>query len=126
MKALVIGMMRAAVRRRQRAITSMKMYFLGLGICAQRLRLRRLRTARLFAAGVFPMWLRTKGAPTGFKYGQKVIKSAVKGPKMKGIFWDTLSDVKDTIWSKKTKAGVLKELFPDIKDLFLNSWYQLC
>jgi len=42
-------------------------------------------------------------------------------PKVKTIFWDTVKDVKDTVWAgraARSQAAVMKELFPDLKDLF--------
>jgi hypothetical protein len=97
---------------------AVKCVVLGVMLAALRARQKRIRVLKIIALGFLPMLQRTKNAPVGYKYGVKAV--APKGPKVKQIFWDTLADVKQTIWSTKssTHGPVFKELFPDLKDLF--------
>jgi len=122
-RALALGVAARALRLRNSARRVTLLRVLG-GLpfsCRKRDFARRVTAA--FAFGVFPMLLRAQGAPKGYVYGVKVAKKAApKGPRVRGIHWDTLTDAKGTLWARRGAAKnpmlVMRELFPDLKTLF--------
>ena len=124
-KVALAGYMMMMVRLRDAARRACAVAVVGCLLAAIRKRNRMRRVTLIFAAGVVPMWARVLGsvAPKGYVYGQRPKPKALhKGPKVRGIHWDTLSETKGTIWGKqgpaKNPMNTLKELFPDLKSIF--------
>ena len=122
-RVLVVGMAVQSINVRN--ASRRRTLLLVAGNLAMSVRSRDLarRATVLFAAGLVPMWFRTQGAPAGFTYGVKVTrKPAPKGPRVRGIHWETLTETRGTVWGRRGPAKNpqlnLKELFPDLKSLF--------
>jgi len=116
-KVLAVGQLCRSIMLRNVSRYRTEMLVLGKLLSSKKQRAVGRRSTVIFAAGVFQAMLRTKGEPTGYKYGVKIVKP--KGPRVRGIYWDEIKDVKGSIWDRKANnILLLKQLFPDLKAAF--------
>jgi hypothetical protein len=117
LKILAVGQLCRSIMLRNVSRYRTEILLLGKLLASRKHRASGRRNTMLFAAGLFPALVRTKGEPTGYKYGVKIVKP--KGPRVRGIYWDELKDVKGSVWDRKANnLLLLKQLFPDLKAAF--------
>jgi hypothetical protein len=123
-KIFALGVMLKAKRDKDRARRVTMMAAMGQMLMAVRQKNFSRCRIEFFMLGVFPTLLRTEGKPTGFCYGIKRPIGARKLPKVRNVHWDALGDkdIKGSVWEKSRRIGAvtLKQLFPDLKDLFVE------
>lgn len=123
-KVGAVGLLCRLIKHRDAARRRALLWTAGLFTTLLRARDMRRRCVVAFAFGLPTLALRLKGGePKGYVYGIKGKKPpAPKGPRVRGIHWDTLTESKGTIWSRRGEAKnpmlLLRELFPDLKQLF--------
>jgi hypothetical protein len=117
-KVAALGLMRSLGKAVKAARARTLVFALGAFASAQRARARARHLTLCFALGLPLTLLRTQGNPAGFKYGVKAPPKP-KGPRVRGIYWDELKDVKGSVWDRKaTNVLLLRQLFPDLKAAF--------
>jgi hypothetical protein len=117
-KVAALGLMRRLARAVKAARVRTLVFALGVLASAQRARSRARHLTLCFALGLPLTLLRTQGSPQGFKYGVKAPPKP-KGPRVRGIYWDELKDVKGSVWDRRaTNVLLLRQLFPDLKAAF--------
>jgi hypothetical protein len=117
-KLFAMGSMIASLAVRDKRRRTMKVAMLGmLAAFKRKQNSARFRTL-MFALGAMACVQRTQGAPVGFQYGKNPTRKPMKAPRVRGIYWDTLVDVKGSVWERKSSSAVLRSLFPDLKGMF--------
>lgn len=117
-KTFVAGMLAACIRIRDAHRRAVKTLAVALPVYALRRFRAAVHAAAIFFAGVCVTDHRTQGKPVGYKYGQKPKPYA--GPKMRQVRWEPLQAdaTKGSVWARPGKGGAMRELFPDLLDLF--------
>jgi hypothetical protein len=121
-RTFLVGVFAMHARWRRERQLKTKVFALGFSLMAQRVKHLRLCRTLLFASAAFVTIHRTNGRPTGYKPVKPPKKKVLTSNGMKQIHWDTLKDVKGTVWEDtrrmRNDRKVLKELFPDLKEVF--------